>query len=94
MLTLCVFEGTSLHCSVKLVPDRSIQCTWHSVMLYGEARCGKTGSEHLIGTGKGCSPRSGSQSAPGLGRRKLRNTKDLQESLALATARMEAWQQG
>lgn len=67
MLTLCVFEGTSLHCTVKLIPDRSVPCTQHRVTLYGDTCSGKTGSEHSIGTGKACSPGAGSQTAPGLG---------------------------
>jgi len=67
VLTLCVFEGTSLHCTVKLTPDRSVPCTRHGVTLYGDTRSGKTVSEHFIGTGKACGLGAGSQTSPGLG---------------------------
>lgn len=71
MLTLCVFEGTSLLCTVKLIPGRCVPCTRHRVTLCGDARSGETGSEHFMGTGRACGPGAGSQTAPGLGGREL-----------------------
>lgn len=93
MLTLCVFEGTSPHCTVKLIPDRSVPCRQHRVTLYGDIRSGKTDSEHFIGTGKACGPGAGSQTAPGLGGGELWVTGAPAGEPGCCCWVLEAWQQ-